>query len=102
MEKKTLILIADQKEGVDLDKKKYSLGLEDFAHIFVLLTNPYVMFLIAHQKEGVDLDKKSTAKDLGYFAHMLLTTPYVMFEYVHKFLSWQKFINPLGPNCGWF
>ena len=38
MEKKTQILIAHQKEVVDLDKKKYSEGLKDFAHIFVLLT----------------------------------------------------------------
>ena len=67
--KKTQILIAHQKEVVDLDKKKYSEGLKDFAHIFVLLI-PYVMFewkktqiLIAHQKEGVDLDKKRTARD---------------------------------------
>ena len=36
--KKTQILIAHQKEVVDLDKKKYSEGLKDFAHIFVLLT----------------------------------------------------------------
>ena len=41
---KTQILIAHQKEVVDLDKKKYSEGLKDFAHIFVLLTTPYVMF----------------------------------------------------------
>ena len=39
--KKTQILIAHQKEGVDLDKK---IQLEDFAHIFVLLTTPYGMF----------------------------------------------------------
>ena len=38
--KKTQILIAHQKEVVDLDKKKYSEGLKDFAHIFVLLTTP--------------------------------------------------------------
>ena len=65
--KKTQILIVVQKEGVDLDKK---IQLEDFAHIFVLLTTSYGMFewkknqiLIADQTEGVDLDKKSTARD---------------------------------------
>ena len=59
--------MAHQKKGVDLDKK---IQLEDFAHIFVLLTTPYGMFewkknqiLIADQTEGVDLDKKSTARD---------------------------------------
>ena len=64
MEKNPQILIASRSEGRSrFGQKKYSLALEDFVHIFVLLTNPYVMFLIAHQQEGVDLDKKSTARD---------------------------------------
>ena len=61
------ILIASRSEGRSrFGQKKYSLALEDFAHIFVLFTTPCVMFewkktpqiLIADQKEGVDLDKK--------------------------------------------
>ena len=70
---KTLKFFASRSEGRSrFGQKKYSLALEDFVHIFVLLTNPYVMFewkkplkflLLADQKEGVDLDKKSTARD---------------------------------------
>ena len=48
---KTQLLIAHQKEEIDRTKKsflvgqkKYSLGLEDFAHDFGKLTTPYVMF----------------------------------------------------------
>ena len=48
---KNQILIAHQKEEIDRTKKsflvgqkKYSLGLDDFAHDFGKLTTPYVMF----------------------------------------------------------
>ena len=70
--KKTQILIARQKEGIDrtqksfLAAKKRFLWLEDFVHVFGKLTTPSVMFLkqkaqilIAHQKEDIDRTQKS-------------------------------------------
>ena len=72
--KKTQVLIAlliRRKEKIWT--KKYSQGLEDFAHILELLTTRYVMFewkknqiLIVDQKEGVDLDKKVQLGTRGF------------------------------------
>jgi len=67
--KKNQILIAHQKERVDLDKKG-QLGTRGFCPYFCAVNHPLcdiwmekAQIIIAHQKEGVDLDKKSTARD---------------------------------------
>ena len=70
--KKSQILIAHQKKGLEwtqkcfLAGKKYPQGLKDFARVFGKLTVPYGMFEnkksqipIAHQKEGIDRTQES-------------------------------------------
>ena len=63
---KTQILIADTREGVDLDKKSTARG---FCPYLCAVDHPLwdvwmenTQILIVDQREGVDLDKKSTAR----------------------------------------
>ena len=82
---KTQMLIAHQKERGRFLKNKCSQELEDFVHIFVLLTTPYVIFelkktpiLIAHQKERGRFGQKGTARDQRILPIFLCCRPPLM------------------------